>query len=102
MERCAAGAPDLAPQCAAGAALALDALDWSGARAAGFCAAAPEAWKDACYRSAAGALTELASPADRARLCASIEPAYAAACREAGALESARARDAVTPPAAGS
>jgi hypothetical protein len=102
VERCSAGAPNLAVQCAAGAALALDALDWSGNRAAGFCAAAPGAWKDACYRSAAGALTELASPGDRARLCASIERAYAAACRDAAALDSPPARDTLTPPAAGS
>jgi hypothetical protein len=83
LDQCARGDPTLAPHCAAGAALALDAMDWSGHRAARLCAAAPAEWKDACYRSAAAALTDLASPAGRARLCASVESGYIAACREA-------------------
>jgi hypothetical protein len=86
LDQCARGQETLAPHCAAGAALALDAMDWSGSRAARLCAAAPEEWKDACYRSASGGLVDLASPAQRSRLCAAVEPAYAASCREAGEL----------------
>ena len=86
VQRCGAGAPAFAPECAAGAALALDALDWSGNRSARFCAAAPLAWKEACYRSAASALTELATPAEREELCSTVELPYATVCREAGEL----------------
>ena len=86
LEQCARGQASLAPHCAAGAALALDAMDWSGFRAARLCAAAPEGWKEACYRSASGALVDLASPAQRSRLCAAVESAYAGSCREAGQL----------------
>jgi hypothetical protein len=86
VQHCAAGAPAFAPKCAAGAALALDALDWSGSRAAKFCAAVPPGWKEACYRSAANALTALAAPAERDRLCSTVEVRYVAVCREAGAL----------------
>jgi hypothetical protein len=84
--QCAEGAPSLAAHCAAGAALALDAMDWSGSRAARLCAAAPAGWKDACYRSGAGALTDLAAPDERARLCAKVEAPYMSACREAAGL----------------
>ena len=91
LEQCAKGKALLAPHCAAGAALALDAMDWSGARAARLCAAAREEWKDACYRSASGALVDLAPPSQRARFCARVEPAYAARCREAGELPPAPA-----------
>jgi hypothetical protein len=84
LRQCAAGRPELAPRCAAGATLALDAMDWSGGRSARFCAAAPAAWKDACYRTAALALVDLAAPRRRAAFCAAIEPAYAATCRTAG------------------
>ena len=86
LDQCARGQPALAPHCAAGATLALDAMDWSGFRAAHLCAAAPAEWKDACYRSASGALVDLATPAQRTRLCAAVEPAYAESCREAGEL----------------
>jgi hypothetical protein len=82
LEQCSRGRADLAPSCAAGAALALDALDWSGTRAARLCASAPAAWKEACYRSASGALVDLAPASQRAQFCASIETAYAKACRE--------------------
>jgi hypothetical protein len=84
LEQCSRGRDDLAPECAAGAALALDALDWSGNRAARLCAAAPAQWKEACYRSASAALADLAAPARRAELCEQIEPAYARVCRAAG------------------
>jgi hypothetical protein len=87
LEQCSRGQPALAPHCAAGAALALDAMDWSGGRAARLCGAAPAQWKDACYRSAAGALVDLATREDRGRLCVSVEPAYARSCRNAGELE---------------
>jgi hypothetical protein len=86
LEQCARGAATFAEHCAAGAALALDAMDWSGARAVRLCALAPVGWKETCYRSAAGALTDLATPAERTRLCTTIEPAYAAVCREAADL----------------
>jgi hypothetical protein len=86
LDQCARGQQALAPHCAAGAALALDAMDWSGARAASLCAAAPEDSKETCYRSASGALVDLAPPRRRASLCAAIEPAYAESCREAGEL----------------
>jgi hypothetical protein len=67
--------------------LALDALDWSGMRAARVCAAAPAAWKEACYRSASEALVDLAPASRRAQFCASIETAYAKACRDAVAAD---------------
>ena len=86
LEQCAEGTPSLAAHCAAGGALALDAMDWSGSRAARLCAAARAEWKEACYRSAAGALTDLAAPDERARLCAKIEAPYLSACREAAGL----------------
>jgi hypothetical protein len=86
LEQCARGRPPLVARCAAGAALALDAMDWTGARAARLCAAAPTSWKDGCYRSAAGALVDLATPAERARLCDAVEPAWIPACREAAEL----------------
>ncbi len=86
LEQCGKGQPALAPHCAAGATLALNAMDWSGARAARLCAAAPAEWKETCYRTAADALVDLAPAPERARLCASVEPAYAGACREAGEL----------------
>jgi hypothetical protein len=86
LDQCARGQPALAPHCVAGAALALDAMDWSGWRAAHLCAAAPDEWKKTCYRSASGALVDLAPPERRARLCAAVEPAYVGSCREAGEL----------------
>jgi hypothetical protein len=94
LEQCAEGAPSLAAHCAAGAALALDAMDWSGSRAARLCAAARAEWKEACYRSAAGALTDLAAPDERARLCAKIEASYMSACREAAGLARTAAAEA--------
>jgi len=84
--QCAQGRPDLAHRCAGGAALALGALDWSGARAARFCAAAPTAWKETCYRMTAGSLVNLASREGRTELCGRVEPDFAAACREAAGL----------------
>jgi hypothetical protein len=83
LEQCARGQAALAPHCAAGATLALNAMDWTGSRAAGLCAGAPEEWKETCYRVAAYALVDLASPGERARLCASIEPEYVETCRVA-------------------
>jgi hypothetical protein len=95
LEQCAEGAPSLAAHCAAGAALALDAMDWSGLRAARLCGVARAEWKEACYRSAARALTDLAAPDDRARLCAMIEAPYMPACREAAGLARIAAAEAV-------
>ena len=84
---CAKGNPALAARCAGGATLALNATDWSGRRAAQLCAGAPAAWKDPCYRSAAGALVDLATPKQRASLCATVEAAYVRSCRKAGEIE---------------
>ena len=91
LDQCAMGQAVLARHCAAGAALALDGMDWSGFRAARLCAAAPEDWKETCYRSASGALVDLALPSQRERLCATVEPAYIGSCREAGELVTASA-----------
>jgi hypothetical protein len=65
--QCAEGREALAPHCAAGAALALSALDWSGSRTSRFCAAVAAAWKETCYAAGAAALADYASPADLAR-----------------------------------
>jgi hypothetical protein len=89
--QCAQGSPALAPRCAGGAALALDAQDWSGGRAARFCAAAPASWKETCYRTAAGALADLAAADRREAFCTRIEAGYAATCREAAGLSRAAA-----------
>jgi hypothetical protein len=86
LDQCARGRADLAAHCAAGATLALNAMDWSGSRSARLCSAAPEAWKEQCYRVAADALVDLASPEERDRLCAVVEPAYVATCRKAAEL----------------
>jgi hypothetical protein len=83
VEQCRKGRPALAPRCAAGAALALAAGDWSGGRAGRFCAASPGEWKTACYHMTAVALTALASAGRRATLCAEVEPAYSEVCRRA-------------------
>jgi hypothetical protein len=84
--QCAEGRPELAHYCAGGAALALAAMDWSGARAQRFCAAAPTAWKDTCYRTAARSLVHLTSATGRSDLCGRVEAGFAAACREAAGL----------------
>ena len=88
IRQCDRGQRALASYCIAGAAMALDQIDWSGGRAASLCLASPTPWRDACYRSAAGNLTTLASKADRTRLCARIEKQYAQTCREAAELVS--------------
>lgn len=86
VEQCGRGPADIAAHCASGATLALDAMDWSGARSARFCAAAPEAWKPDCYRTAADALVDLASPDRRRQFCDAVEPAYAGPCRDAALI----------------
>jgi hypothetical protein len=87
LSECAKGNPALAPRCAGGATLALNATDWSGRQSARLCAAAPSAWKNECYRAAAGALVDLATPEQRAALCAAVEVEYVGGCREAGELD---------------
>ena len=82
LDQCGKGQAALAPHCAAGATLALNAMDWSGSRAGEFCRAAPPAWKETCYRTAATALVDLASLAERAAFCSGIESAYAESCRK--------------------
>lgn len=89
VRQCAKGRRELAPHCAAGVALALAHIDWSGARATGFCASAPEGWRAACYDAAAGLLAELARPTEVASICAAVEPSYTAGCLRAAGLGSA-------------
>lgn len=79
--QCRRGRPELAPACAGGAAHALAQVDWSGGRAARFCAVAPPEWKEACYRTAAKVLATLTPQDQRVALCRAIEPAYTRACR---------------------
>jgi hypothetical protein len=86
LDQCTRGQAALARHCAAGATLALNATDWSGSRAANLCAAAPEDWKETCYRTASNALVDLAPAAQRARFCESVERAYVEICREAARL----------------
>jgi hypothetical protein len=62
-------------------------MDWSGKRGARLCAAAPADWKADCYRTAAGALVDLATTVQRADLCAAVESTYARLCREAAEVE---------------
>jgi hypothetical protein len=88
--QCAKGDPALGARCAGGATLALNAMDWSGKRAIRLCAAAPEAWKHDCYRTAAGALVDLATPMQRAELCAAVETAFVGTCRQAAEVEGAK------------
>ena len=57
----------LSSDCAAGAAAALSSMDWSGGRAARFCAAAPPGWRRACVASAGRTLRHLATPGDLQR-----------------------------------
>jgi hypothetical protein len=85
--QCAKGRADLAPHCAAGAALALAGMDWSGTRARRFCVAAPEQWKDACYGAAAGLLRDLAPERQLDSTCAVVERQYVARCRAAAGLQ---------------
>jgi hypothetical protein len=84
--QCARGRPELAPECAAGAAWALAGMDWSGMRAAKFCASAPETWKPDCYSSAARLAAQLATRPELTQLCSTMEPTYAPACRRAVGL----------------
>ena len=86
LDQCGRGQAELAPHCAAGATLALNAMDWSGSRAARLCSVAPERWKETCYRTASSALMDVAPDPHRIQLCASVEPAYAETCRHAGRL----------------
>jgi len=87
VDRCALGRADRAQHCAAGAALALTYMDWTGARAAHFCANGPSGWKEACYRAAADLLSGLVSPARRIAFCAGVEAPFLGACRQAAGLE---------------
>ena len=81
--QCGRGRAELAPVCAGGAAHALAQIDWSGGRAARFCAAALPEWKEACYRTAAAVLATLTPRDERTALCRAIEPAYEETCRRA-------------------
>jgi hypothetical protein len=85
LRQCGLGRPDLAPACAEGATLALNAIDWSGGRSSRFCAAAPESWKSGCYSAAASSLALYAPAAAVDRFCVSAG-GYAAACRAGAEL----------------
>ena len=75
----------MAAECAAGATLALNAIDWSGAHSARFCGAAPARWRPTCYDAAAASLTYYAPSDQVERFCAGSGPEYADACRQAAA-----------------
>ncbi len=81
VEQCKSGRPKFAARCAAGAALALAASDWSGLRAAQFCKSSPFEWKTACYEILARMVKALGSPDQRAALCEIIEGEFAHTCR---------------------
>lgn len=87
--QCGRGRPDLAPDCAAGAARALVQMDWSGERAARFCRQSPAGWKDACYRRMGPFLADLAGPAQRRALCERVEAGYTGLCRQAAGIDPA-------------
>ena len=85
LRQCGTGRPALAAECAAGATLALNAIDWTGGRSTRFCAAAPNDWKSTCYAAAASSLTYYA-PAERVeQFCSGAGADYADACRRAAA-----------------
>ena len=67
IEQCGKGDPGLAAKCAAGAALALASMDWSGQRVTGFCGAVPSTWSESCYATAAGMLALVSSPVQEPR-----------------------------------
>jgi hypothetical protein len=85
LRQCGTGRPEIAAECAAGATLALNAIDWSGVRSARFCSAAPVGWKATCYAAAATSLTYYAPPDQVERFCAGTGSEYSAACRQAAA-----------------
>jgi hypothetical protein len=85
LRQCGKGRPDMAAECAAGATLALNAIDWSGARSARFCSAARAEWKPACYGAAASSLTYYARADQVERFCTDTGKEYADACRRAAA-----------------
>jgi hypothetical protein len=85
LRQCGKGRPEMAAECAAGATLALNAIDWSGAHSARFCGAAPAGWRPTCYDAAAASLTYYAPVDQVERFCAGSGPEYAGACRQAAA-----------------
>ena len=101
VEQCGRGRADLAPSCAAGATFALNAMDWTGRRAAHFCGAVPEGWKADCWGAAADGLVDLAAPDRRAAFCAEAQRAWAGTCRKAAELSDSSVA-AATAPARGS
>jgi hypothetical protein len=54
--QCGKGRPERAQRCAAGAALALVSMDWSGERVTRYCASLPSDWLKLCSETAAQAL----------------------------------------------
>jgi hypothetical protein len=56
IEQCGEGNDDPAARCAAGAALALVLMDWSGERVNRYCTSVPSAWQESCFASASEAL----------------------------------------------
>jgi hypothetical protein len=85
LRQCGKGRSELAAQCAAGATLALNAIDWTGARSARFCGVAPAEWKPTCYAASATSLTYYAPEEQVERFCKNSGSEYAEACRQAAA-----------------
>ena len=82
IEQCGTADRELAAQCAAGAALALASMDWSGERVAGFCAAVPDGWKGSCHGAAADGLALVSSSDQQAAFCSNRQPRYSEICLE--------------------
>jgi hypothetical protein len=80
VEQCGGGPGEQSIECGAGASAALTSIDWSGARAARFCRAAPASWRSRCYASAVRVLSSLASPADVRQFCKTLVSDGIAAC----------------------
>jgi hypothetical protein len=58
IQQCGKGNPETAAQCAAGAALALVQMDWSGGRVNRYCASVPSSWRETCFATASETLAK--------------------------------------------
>ena len=88
VEQCTRGDPSLQASCAAGAATALVAIDWSGSRAVRFCELSPASWKEACYRATGELLANVTDPSTSAALCETVDQGYVDSCRGGASHES--------------
>lgn len=86
IDQCQAGQAEYASSCAVGAAKTLVGIDWTGTRAAGFCAVSPTGWKQGCYSAVGELLADLDDRASVRALCEGVEQDYVQACLEAGGL----------------